>query len=244
MNNNLAPTIIYHPLEVQDSLASLGLREQWLWYALERGYQYKASLTRHNTKAIRGIGVWDSVTSSLAEVLEPHGFDKREPNNYPVIQHRDRNWRIAVLAGDEATGERLSSPPRNRTSFQSGTKKGTPGNRKGTRLAVRDNGVNLGFAEQKSFDTLIPPWGVVPPPLTYFLLHYMDVKLRVVRAELSLAEVMSETHITKWNRRIILTPPSNLPSDVHSINIDPSDSPAAQDDRFNVIIEELDKQAS
>ena len=235
MNNNLAH-IIYHPLEVQDTLAGLGLREQWFWYALERGYQYKASLTRHNTKAIRGIGVWDSIISALAEAMEPHGFDKREPNNYPVIQHPDGNWRIAVLAGDEATGERLSDPPRNRTVFQSGT-------RKGSQLAIRDNGVILGSAEQKSFDTLIPPWGVAPPPLTYFLVHYMELKPKVIRAELSLAEAMSDTHITKWNRRIILTPPDNILSDVHSIN-DPSDSPATHDDRFNVTVEELEEKAS
>ena len=68
---------------------------------------------------------------------------------------------------------------------------------------------------------------MLQPLLTYFLLRYISDNAEEMRAELSLAIGRSETHVTEWHERIILSPP-DTESPMHGTVEEPIDVPIVE----------------
>ena len=188
---------------------------------MRAGLYYKASLTEHNTSAIRGIGVWDAINKRLGEELHPLGWVRREPGSFAITVHPKGEWCVAVLAGDKATGQ-LHLPLSNQHSFGANI-------RKRTRKAVFDNQVAVG---QQSHFSLVAPsgWSQPIPMLTYFLVHHIDKNAKLIRAELSLPGLstsLPEAFITDWYERILLPIPTDLSP---TIGFAPPQSPHPEDE--------------
>lgn len=197
----LPGSIVHQPLDVRGRLAKLGLNQDTLWDALRAGLHYKANLTEYNTAAIRGIGAWDAINRRLGEGLHPLGWTRREPGKFAITVHPEGEWCVAVLGGDEATGQSHLRPT---NKYPFGTRE-----RKRTRRVVIDNQVAVG--QQSHFSRALPSvWAQPFPILTYFLVHYIDPDAQLVRAELSLPTYLPDAFITKWHERIILPNPADL----------------------------------
>ena len=242
--NNSSPCVIHYPHEVNDRLAGLGIRQSNLWRALREGYLYKASLTRNNTNAIRGIGTWDAIHSVLAEEQRAYGWTRPQPGNHAIVVYPEGTLCVGVLAGDEATGEQEVRPS-NRAPI--GDRK-----KKHVREAISANQMLVG--RQSHFGQMIPFWEDTPPMLTYFLVHYIQTNTRMVRAEISLPISIQDKFISEWHERIILTPPADMAIGSEGLSPDvdirlPFGDDASRvieetDDDLDVEIEEIDEDAS
>ncbi len=197
---------LFRRQEVDDRLFELGLSQAHLRRTLQAGLDYKTSLTEHNTRAIRGIGPWDAMHQSLGEQLHQEDWIRREPGNFAIMVHPDEEWCIAVMSGNDATGNHLVFP-KNSSAIPKGE-------RKRTRQVVNNNQAALGL--RPHFFLLDNHWKL-KPLVTYFLLHRIDVEAGVVTGELSLPIAFPDNHISDWYERIILTPyAGTLRSSLHA----------------------------
>ena len=192
MNTELAYELI-----ADDRLAEMGLEQADLWHALHEGIRYAASLTRHDTRAAKGIGIWNAINRGLGDALSPKGWTRTERNNWALTVHPRGSLVIAVLAGDKGTGTIVGPQPRNSYPLT---------NKLHMSQAITRN--RLVVHHKAHFSRIDRLWG--PPPLTYFLLHHIeDVNAGLIKGELSLAVGRSEDSITEWDERIILSPPND-----------------------------------
>ena len=197
MTNSMDPSLVYD-LDADDRLAEIGLKQSDLWIALHEGIRYKASLTLHDTNAVRGLGTWNAINRGLADTLVPKGWTRVEPGNLALTVHPGGSLAIAVLASDTATGMRDGPIPSNTHPLA--------GKLQITRAIDRNR---LVVHHQAHFSRVDSHWG--SPPLTYFLLHHIaDLDTGEMRAELSLATGRSEDNITEWQERIILSSPDDV----------------------------------
>ena len=105
---------------------------------------------------------------------------------------------IAVLAGNAATGKSESGvEPSNAWPV-------LPGQRTQTVKRIARNREVVMYRAHFHFSSVPSGW---PPPLTYFLVHCIDVDAGAIRGELSLPTRLDGGYITEWNSRIILPPP-------------------------------------
>ena len=190
---------IHDPTEVNERLAELGIPQDVLWAGLWHGQRYKATLTDHDTQAIRGIGVWNAMHRGLADASAPYDWIQREYQNFAVLEPRDGGLAIGVLAGNSAAGKLESGVnPSNAWPMSSGHRRQTCKRILLNRLVV---------VHRSHFSTVANEW---PSPTTYFLVHHIDEELGEVRGELSLPTRLADGHITEWHERIILTSPDDL----------------------------------
>jgi len=169
--------------DVETRLIELGLTIKILVEAIRAGELARATCTEFDPRIFRGQMAWARRRRSLCEQLVPmRGWVAHEDHNQPLVISPDGRMRIAVFAGDSATGDptRRPQPQRPKGAVTIG--------------AVRTNQLEL-FGPPKpeeEFDALT--W--------FFLAHRTRLD---ILAELSLpATVSLDGRIVDWNERIIL----------------------------------------
>ncbi len=200
-------TSLAYGLASDDRLAELGLEQADFWYALDEGLHYAGNLTRHDTRAARGIGIWNAINRGLGDRLVTKCWVRTESKNWALTIHPERFLRIAVLAGDRRTGTTEGPEPRNCHQMAAKHQK------------LQTIGTNRQIVHKTHFSSVDPAWGV--PTLTYFFLHHMDLEIGEVRGELSLAVGHTREWITEWHERIIFSRPDGLLGDALDSGQDP-----------------------
>lgn len=98
------------PLDVQSRLAQLGLLEEELIDAVERGAVRRRECTPNHPASFAGLEAWGWTVCYLRDALVPKGWARLEEGNWPVTVHPNRRMVIAVATGDENTGSLSATP--------------------------------------------------------------------------------------------------------------------------------------
>lgn len=170
--------------DVQRRLSLLGLQLEALHEALSAGaVAFRACTTNHPLTA-RGYYFYAETVRGLRDVLD--GWEPESDSNIEYVVHPDGLVRLFVLAGDSGTGFA-------KAELRSRRKRGTRG-----RLAVNANQLvmDLGTHENDS---------VLSAGQTWALVHYLDLEVGEVRAEVALPTAIADDgRVNGWERRIVL----------------------------------------
>ncbi|HKP38491.1 MAG TPA: hypothetical protein VJT71_16650 [Pyrinomonadaceae bacterium] len=174
--------------EVTDALAELGLTPDILNDAILRGETARDSCTANDPPNAPGFYSWAGTVRALRDILVPLGWVRNDDVNYSRIVNEVLNIAIAVVTGDEATGNRDFSP---KTKYPKGP---------ATQAAVTLNQDSL-FGSSSA-----PTEGETENNrITWMLLRKRNGD--TVYAELSLPSLMSKDgQVERWESRIILEP--------------------------------------
>lgn len=174
--------------EVTDALAELGLTPDILNDAILRGETARDSCTANDPPNAPGFYSWAGTVRALRDILVPLGWVRNDDVNYSRIVNEVLNIAIAVVTGDEATGNRDFSP---KTKYPKGP---------ATQAAVTLNQDSL-FGQSSA-----PTEGETENNrITWMLLRKRNGD--TVFAELSLPSLMSKDgQVERWESRIILEP--------------------------------------
>ena len=176
--------------EVTDALAELGLTPDILNEAILRGETARDSCTANDPPNAPGFYSWAGTVRALRDILVPLGWVRNDDVNYSRIVNDELNIAIAVVTGDEATGNPDFSP---KTKYPKGP---------ATQAAVTVNQDSL-FSELSAPTEDEPEY----PWITWMLLRKRSGT--TVFAELSLPSAMSKDgQVERWESRIILEPMS------------------------------------
>ena len=182
-----ATAIKTSPIEVVDALAELGLTSEILIEAIRRGEAGRDSCTANDAPCTPGFNAWAGTVRALRDILTPKGWAKNDDACYSRVISPDKSNAIAVVTGDDGTGNKDVSP---KTKYPKGT---------ATQTAVSSNQYFL-FGESLS----------VEDEVLENLITWMLLKKRVgdsVFAELSLTSSMTKDgQVERWQTRIILKP--------------------------------------
>jgi len=181
------------PFERRNRLAELGLDEEILIQALQRGFSEWAACTLNHPPSFPGLLFWGETVRALRDLLAPFGWERSNEGNLPFTVNAAQTMAIAVATGDEATGNPDETP-----CTRSSKGPHTAG-------AVRVNAAQLNLF----------PIDVLPEDLarikgngkrmTWLLLFNRDEGSREVHSELSRPTSMSENqHVDGWIERIFL----------------------------------------
>jgi hypothetical protein len=96
--------------EVQNRLTELGIEEEQLRNAVERGFIAFISCTANHPRLVRGIWAWGETVRALRDYLLPAGWSRSDENNYSIVIHPDGELAIAVATGGVGTGRADSVP--------------------------------------------------------------------------------------------------------------------------------------
>jgi hypothetical protein len=185
----MQPNIKTSPREVTDALSVLGLTNEILLDAILRGENSRDNCTINDPPSAPGFYSWAGTVRALRDILVPLGWSKNDDVNYSRVVNGDLNIAIAVVTGDEGTGNKYLNP---KTKYPKGP---------ATQAAVSCNQGNL-------FGTTETPEPEVEAEngwTTWMLLRKRTGD--TVYAELSLASLMSKDgQVERWETRIILEP--------------------------------------
>src|SRR5258706_7355983 len=98
------------PNDVTSRLAELGLREQILREAVQRGHAAWASCTPNHPAPYAGISAWAETVNAFRELVIPEGWTRSDSGNLPLTVDKAGRVCIAVSTGDEDTGRCDGSP--------------------------------------------------------------------------------------------------------------------------------------
>ena len=171
---------------VDTRLAKLGLKQDQLIHAVQRGLAAWASCTKNHPPASQGLWAWAETVCGLRDELVPLGWSRSDEANLPLTVNADKTLAICVNTGNEDTGIQDGSPCTRST-------KGPQ-----TRQAILEN---LGQLR------LFPATDVIREDRTvWILLIHRDMRAREVRAELSQPiSISDEGKVDRWKERIILS---------------------------------------
>src|SRR5438105_6743044 len=96
--------------EVTDALAELGLTPEVLNDAILRGETARDSCTANDPPNSPGFYSWAGTGRALRDILVALGWVINDDVNYSRVVNEELNIAIAVVTGDEATGNRDFSP--------------------------------------------------------------------------------------------------------------------------------------
>jgi hypothetical protein len=198
------------PEEVPSRLSELGLRQETLCEAVQRGQAARASCTANHPAPFPGIWAWAETVASLRELLRPEGWIRADSGNLPLTVDAAGRVSLIVSTGDENTGNPDVSPC-TRSS-------------KGPRT---ENAVTINALQMTLFDVRLRPEDLDESNgrITFLLLFHSDAKANEVRCELSRPIKMNEEgQVSGWAERIIL-PTSPLGGDVMKVLTDVPQTP-------------------
>jgi hypothetical protein len=187
-----AYSILTEPWDVNRRLAEMGLTEDILARAGQKGLSAWASCTGNHPLNYPGIASWAEAIRSLGEDLAVDGWSRVDISGQPLIMNRDGSIALTVASGDENTGKNGSLPPRTKAS-------------KGPRTveAVEANAYLFPYMEEDRIAQIER----VRNRRTWLLLMYRDLVSGELRCELSCPITMDvDRHIDGWSERIILKP--------------------------------------
>ena len=198
------------PEEVPSRLAELGLQQEILIEAVQRGMAARAACTENHPAPFWGIAMWAETVAALRELLRPEGWTRSDSGNLPLTVDPANRVSIIVSTGDENTGTSIS--PCTRSS-------------KGPRT---ENAVTVNALQMTLFDVRLRPEDLDEKngKMTFLLLFHYDAKANELRCELSRPiEMNEEGQVSGWAERIIL-PNSPLGGDVVTVPTDVPQTPA------------------
>jgi len=204
-------TVHVHPFERRNRLADLGLDEEILRQAIQRGFAEWAACTQNHPPSVPGLLAWGETVRALRDLLAPLGWERSNEGNLPFTVNEGKTVALSVATGDEQTGK-PDETPCTRSS-------------KGPRTA------GAVAANAKQLDLF--PIAMLPEDLakikgegqrmTWLLLLHRDEGDREVRCELSRPTSMSENqHVDGWIERIIL---GSIPFDGDLVVLPSSNAP-------------------
>lgn len=187
----LPDSVHVEPWVVNRRLAELGIKEEDLLQAAERGFTAWASCTANHPPAIPGLFAWGETVCALRERLIPLGWERKDEQNWPLVVNANGTIALSVATGNEDTGRKDKDPV---TASAKGPR---------TISAIVAN-QNLPL-----FPELLPSAESLKATgrATWLLLVYRDSDAREMRCELSRPIGMdSEDRVDGWAERIILSP--------------------------------------
>ena len=187
----LPESIYVESWDVNRRLAELGIKEDDLLQAAERGFTAWASCTANHPPAIPGLFAWGETVCALRERLIPSGWERKDEQNWPLVVNSDGNIALSVATGNEDTGRKDKDPV---TASAKGPR---------TISAIVANQNLPLFPEMLPSAESLKAKGRA----TWLLLVYRDTDAREMRCELSRPIGMdSEDRVDGWAERIILSP--------------------------------------
>jgi hypothetical protein len=174
-------------------LGQLGVTTDELNSALLIGYGHAADCTEHEPASLPGTLVWGKGIGHLRDVKRAEGWTANHRSNFETVVHPSNSHCIAITAGTRETGL-ADGVPRTRTPRGPATKRAVVRN---AQLSLDEGrGIFAGTGEPVDDQDRE----------TWLLLHCLDRKAGVIRAELSSPLELKEKQITAWRERILLEP--------------------------------------
>lgn len=180
--------------DVSSRLAELGLTQSMLDAILKHALQHALDCTDIDVQGAPGSMMYLFGNRAVRGRLAPLGWRKDQSQNYETTVHPDGTHAIAVTAGDRNTGLPDVTPSTKRDRGPV------------TRNAVETN-QQISMFELLGEDAAVRFMRPLPAPRrhTWLLLHYLDRRNNMLRAELSIPlEMTSDGYVQKWEERIIL----------------------------------------
>jgi hypothetical protein len=185
----MEPIIKSSVRDITDALTDMGLTIDILIDASLRGETARDSCTANDPPSAPGFYAWSGTVRGLRDILIPLGWRRNDDVNYSRVVNEDLNIAIAVVTGDEGTGNPAVSP---KTKYPKGP---------ATQAAVNTNQGSLFPAAE----ILQPETESNNRWITWMLLRKRAGD--TVFAELSLPSLMSKDgQVERWETRIILEP--------------------------------------
>lgn len=183
--------VYFDSIERLARLTELGITEDLLIQAVQRGLTAWASCTPNHPQLFGGISQWAETVCALRETLLPLGWYRSDEGNLPLTINRAGNLAITVATGDESTGQPEESP----------CTKSSKGPRTASAIAVNRRQLTL-FGDIR----LLPEdLEQVNGRMTWLLLVHRDMLARELRCELSRPiEIGLDGRVDGWVERIIL----------------------------------------
>lgn len=182
--------------EVDARLADLGLEQELLLQAAQRGLAAFAACTPHHPRNYPALASWAETFRGLSDLLVVHPFrwTKLDDNGQPQVHNPSDTIAITVAGGDSNTGRIGDAEPK--TSASKGDT---------TSRAMLMNAYL--FPEMEA--DVQAKWEQINRRQTWFLLVHRDLFVGEMRCELSMPISMSEDRrIDGWAERILLSPTS------------------------------------
>jgi len=189
--------------EVRNRLAELGLDEQMLIEAVQRGHAAWNTCTPNHPPMFPGYLAWAEAVRALREATVLTGWQRCDEGNLPFTVNSTGSVALAVATGDEDTGRMLGSPC---TKARKGPM---------TAKAVAENHGQLSLFE--NIPLLPEDVERINGRMTWLLLMYRDKELRELRCELSRPiNIGEDGRVDGWAERIIL---ASTPFDADEVSV-------------------------
>ena len=182
--------------DVDARLAELGLTQDLLLQAAQRGLAAFAACTPHHPRNYPALASWAETFRGLSDLLVvyPHRWTKLEDNGQPQVHNPSGLIALTVAGGDTNTGRIGDAEPKTSASKGDTTSK-----------AMLENAYLFPEMEADARAKL----DTMTRRQTWFLLVHRDLIAGEMRCELSMPISMSEDRrIDGWAERILLAPTS------------------------------------
>lgn len=194
-----SPCQVYStPVERRKRLEGLGIEEQTLIVALQRGVAEKMTALFYDPRTAGGYDLYRYATRHVREQQYQRGWEIRDSNNIALVRDPINETVLIVCSGDAQTGMLIGDQPKTKRS-------------KGDLFLEISQVLQTDLFGQD----VIQKRRIAPPESkVWLLLHYHEGEgaKQVLRAELSRPFEAEGGMITKWAERIILNAP--LPGQV------------------------------
>lgn len=99
-----------------EGLRQLGLDPEWVREAVGKGNLERTRvLGGHNAPSAQGFCAWNGILASLTLTVQNFGWERHNPQCFPVLIERNKKNILFVSSGDEYTGVTgTGKPPRSR----------------------------------------------------------------------------------------------------------------------------------
>jgi hypothetical protein len=178
--------------DVDARLAELGLTQDLLLQAAQRGLAAFAACTPHHPKNYPALASWAETFRGLSDLLvvHPYRWTKLEDNGQPQVHNPSGLIALTVAGGDTNTGRIGDAEPKTSASKGDTTSKAMLGNAFLFPEMEADARTKLDTMTRRQ---------------TWFLLVHRDLVAGEMRCELSMPISMSEDRrIDGWAERILL----------------------------------------
>ena len=186
--------IVYStPVQRREKLRELGVSEEVMIDALQRGLAEKLTAQNDDPKTAGGYDMYRYTTRSVRSGQRALGWELVDSSNIAMVRDPQTGVTVVVCAGDSQTGQPYGDAPKTKRS------KGDVFLDVSEVIAVDLFGHDV--IEKRRIAS--------PESKTWLLLHFHSVvgTQNVFRAELSLPLEANGGIITKWSERIILYVP-------------------------------------
>lgn len=207
-----AKPVVIGPMAASGAVEDLGLTVKTLQDALLAGEGGASNMAEFHPVGAAGSVRWFDTVGELRQQLErEHGWKIADPKNSPRIVSPDSTFAVAVIAGDEDTGNVDVDHPGTARKRGPATTDAVNANQ----LTLFD--VPAGSESSGSAD--IPTW---------VLLYFRSDDPSEIRAELSFPTEIVKGEISRWEKRIVL---ESIPIEAM---IQPRDAGGEKDVPFDV----------